>query len=93
MARSEAGRRGEGIRSDCWIAVETAADGGIVLKGTSKVETMYGASVRRIIEDGLKLFGIAHARVEYQDLGALPFTIMARLEAAVRRMDRQVSTE
>ena len=93
MARSEAGRRGEGVRSDCWIAIETESGGGIVLEGTSKVETMYGASIRKTIEDGLKFFGIENARVEFDDLGALPFTIMARLEAAVRRLDKMVSTE
>lgn len=93
MARSEAGRRGEGVRSDCWIAIEPKTKGGIVLEGTSKVETMYGASVRKIIDDGLKFFGIENARVEFEDLGALPFTIMARLEAAVRRGSKQVSTE
>lgn len=93
MARSEAGRRGEGVRSDCWIAIEPKTEGGIVLEGTSKVETMYGASVRKTIDDGLKFFEIENARVEFEDLGALPLTIMARLEAAVRRGDKKVSTE
>jgi citrate lyase subunit beta/citryl-CoA lyase len=93
MGRSEAGRRGKGVRSDCWIAIETTSSGGIALEGTSKVETMYGASVRKIIEDGLEFFGVRNARVEFEDLGALPFTIMARLESAIRRMDQSVSTE
>jgi citrate lyase subunit beta/citryl-CoA lyase len=93
MARCEAGRRGEGVRSDCWIAIETRPSGGIALKGTSKVESMYGASVRRIIEEGVKFFGIENAAVEFEDLGALPFTIMARLEAAVRRIDPSVTGE
>lgn len=93
MARSEAGRRGADIRSDCWIAIETKPSGGIALEGISKVETMYGASVREIIGDGAKFFGIKNARIEFEDLGALPFTIMARLETVVRRMDDSVSTE
>ncbi len=93
MARSEAGRRGKGVRSDCWIAIETTSSGGVVLEGTSKVESMYGASVRKTIIEGLKVFGIKNAKVEFEDLGALPFTIMARLEAAVRRMDDAVSAE
>ncbi len=93
MARSEAGRRGRDVRSDCWIAIETTSSGGVVLEGTSKVESMYGASVRATIAEGLKVFGIKNAKVEFEDLGALPFTIMARLEAAVRRMDESVSTE
>jgi citrate lyase subunit beta/citryl-CoA lyase len=87
MARAEAGRRGADVRSDCWIAVEKSDSGGITLKATSKVETMYGASVRDLIKKGMKALGIDNALVEVEDQGALPFAIMARLEAAARRLD------
>jgi citrate lyase subunit beta/citryl-CoA lyase len=87
MARGEAGRQGDDVRSDCWIAVETADSGGISLEVKSKVESMYGASVRDTVEAGLNHFGIKNARVEVEDKGALPFVIMARLETAVRRLD------
>ena len=86
MARGEAGRRGPDVRSDCWIVVETAKSGGISLEVKSKVETMYGASVREVLRNGLEFFGIKNARVEIEDNGALPFALMARLETAVRRM-------
>lgn len=86
MAKVEAGRRGKEIRSDCWIAIEETASGGITLDLKSKVASMYGASLKDMIEKGLKFFGVANARVEFEDAGALPFTVMARLETAVRRL-------
>jgi citrate lyase subunit beta/citryl-CoA lyase len=88
MATGEAGRRGADVRSDCWISIEPTDSGGISLDLKSKVEAMYGASVRSTVEDGLKFFGIKNARVQVEDQGALPFVIMARLETAVRRLDR-----
>ena len=86
MARSEAGRRGKEIRSDCWIALEEKASGGSTVAVKSKVASMYGASLEDLIKKGLKVFGIDNAQVEIEDAGALPFTVMARLETAVRRM-------
>jgi citrate lyase subunit beta/citryl-CoA lyase len=86
MARGEAGRRGRDVRSDCWIAIDKKSSGDITLNLTSKVETMYGASVQEVITKGLSILGIEHATVEAEDQGALPFVIMARLEAAVRRL-------
>ncbi|MGD8628744.1 MAG: aldolase/citrate lyase family protein [bacterium] len=93
MAKSEAGRKGKGIRSDCWVSIETRASGGLSLEIRSKVESMYGESFRRTVEEGLKLFGIEHAAVEIEDTGALPFTIMARLETAVRRLGEDVTRQ
>jgi citrate lyase subunit beta/citryl-CoA lyase len=87
MARGEAGRRGADVRSDCWIAVEKKDSGGIAINVSSKVETMYGASVRSLIEKGMQVFGIKHAHVEVEDQGALELAIMARLETAVARAD------
>ena len=91
MAKSEAGRKGKGIRSDCWVSIETRPSGGLSLNISSKVESMYGKSFRKTVEDGLKLFGIEDATVEIEDTGALPFTIMARLETAVRRLGGTVT--
>ncbi len=93
MAKSEAGRTGKDIRSDCWVAIETASSGGLSLEIRSKVESMYGTSFRQTVEDGLNLFSIENARVEIEDKGALPFTIMARLETAVRRLGDPVEKQ
>jgi len=86
MARSEAGRRGKEVRSDCWIAIDEKPSGGIAIAFKSKVASMYGAALKEAITSGLRFFGIEHAAVEFEDAGALPFTVMARIETAVRRL-------
>jgi citrate lyase subunit beta/citryl-CoA lyase len=85
-AVGQAGRRGDRVRSDCWIAVSPRESGGITISLKSKVESMYGDSIRKLITDGLEVLGVGHADVEIEDAGALPFVIAARLEAAVKRV-------
>jgi citrate lyase subunit beta/citryl-CoA lyase len=86
MARSEAGRRGKEVRSDCWIAIEEKSSGGVAIAFKSKVASMYGTALKDAIVSGLRFFGIDDAAVEFEDAGALPFTVMARIETAVRRL-------
>lgn len=83
--RSDAGNRGKDVRSDCWIAIELTDSGGRQVSLTSKVDVMYGESIIELCQEGLKHLGVEHARVTVEDAGALPFTIMARLETALRR--------
>jgi citrate lyase subunit beta/citryl-CoA lyase len=80
-----AGRRGEKVRSDVYIAVEVRDEGGVELTVKSRVDFIYLESIKELIYTGLKHFGIRNARVEVEDSGAVPFVIMARLEAAVMR--------
>jgi citrate lyase subunit beta/citryl-CoA lyase len=84
-AIAEAGARGADVRSDCWIRLELRAAGGLEIALRSKVESMYGEAIRGQLREGLAALGIAHARVEMEDSGALPFVIAARLETAARR--------
>ena len=81
-----AGRRGPDVRSDCWVSIEPTGSGGIDLTVRSKVEPMYGEAIRSLAREVLEALQISSARVEIEDAGALPFVIMARLEAAVRRL-------
>ncbi len=81
----QAGRKGDRVRSDCWISVEPKDAGGVLISLTSKVEAMYGEAIRGTIAEGLSVLGVEHAAVEVVDAGALPFVLMARLEAAVKR--------
>lgn len=81
----EAGRKGPQVRSDCWIGVELKARGGITLSLRSKVAGMYGRSIEDLVLRGCRVMGLDHAAVTIEDQGALPFTLAARLEAAVRR--------
>ncbi|MFB3814793.1 MAG: aldolase/citrate lyase family protein [Terriglobales bacterium] len=81
----EAGRSGGDVRSDCRVVFEPRDSGGIELALTSRVEPYYGDSIRVQATDVLKRLGVKHGRVTLEDMGALPFTIAARIEAAVRR--------
>jgi len=92
-ATGQAGRRGDRVRSDCWISVELRDSGGVVLDQRSKVDVMYGDSIGAAVMEGLSALGIEHAAVEVEDTGALPFVIQARLEAAVRRADARLEAE
>lgn len=81
----EAGRRGADVRSDCWVTVEVPGPGGIDLDLKSKVQSLFGESIREGILQTLSELGIEDARVQLEDQGALPWVIQARLEAAIRR--------
>ncbi|MCG6986822.1 MAG: citrate lyase ACP [Gemmatimonadetes bacterium] len=81
----EAGRRGADVRSDCWASVELADGGGIEVELTSKVEALFGTSLRADIADTMRKAGVPHARVRVEDQGAVPWVLEARLEAALRR--------
>lgn len=84
-ATGEAGRRGEKIRSDVWVAIALRKTGGVDLELKSRVEPYFGEAIRGQVEGVLKTLGVLHARVEVEDAGALPFVIGARVEAAARR--------
>ncbi len=83
--KGQAGRRGDRVRSDCWISVEPRDSGGVSIELKSRVEAMYGAAIRETVGNGLAALGVEHAAVQVEDTGALPFVLMARLEAAVKR--------
>lgn len=80
-----AGRRGDDVRSDLFVSVSVAGKGGREIAVASKVGAFYGQSIRESVASVLDSFGIAHARVEVEDKGALPFIIAARVETALRR--------
>ena len=81
---AQAGHSGGGIRSDCKVVVAPATSNGLEIEIRSRVEKYYGDSIREMVAAVARSFGVAHARVTNEDEGALPFTIGARGEAAVR---------
>jgi citrate lyase subunit beta/citryl-CoA lyase len=83
--KGEAGRRGEKVRSDCWISVTLRDGGGLTIEVQSKVDALYGADIRRLVREGCVALGVADAVIAVEDRGALPFVLAARLETAVRR--------
>jgi citrate lyase subunit beta/citryl-CoA lyase len=82
---AEAGRRGDKVRSDCWVQVEPKGRGGIKLTVTTQVEAMYGDAVRATCARTLEALGVKHAAVTVEDHGALDFVLAARIECAVKR--------
>lgn len=81
-----AGNAGEKIRSDCLVRIEPVPSGGITINLDSKVEALYGRSIRELTRSVLEHFEVAHARVEIHDSGALDFVLAARLEAALKQV-------
>jgi len=68
-------------------------EGGLDISLESKVAGMYGDRIRTQMESGCRDLGIAHARIEIEDKGALPFTLAARLECAVLRSGHRPAGE
>jgi citrate lyase subunit beta/citryl-CoA lyase len=87
----EAGKRGPEVRSDCWIEVEIRSSGGLAIDLQSKVASMFGDRILALMTEGCRLLGVEHARMAVEDQGALPFTLAARLETAVRRAGAKVA--
>ena len=81
---AKAGSLGPKTRSDCEVTIELTQSGGMQIDLKSKVESMYGNSIRELINNELKFFGIENAKITMVDKGALPFVIAARIEAAVK---------
>lgn len=86
LKKSSAGKQGDNVRSDCYFELELTPSGGIELEIKSKVETMYGESIRKLILEMCEFFEIKNARICLEDSGALPFVLAARFELAVKRL-------
>lgn len=84
--KSSAGKRGENIRSDCYVEIGLKDSGGIEIDLVSKVASMYGESIKKQIKDVCKYFKIKNAKILLEDSGALPFVIEARLESAIKKL-------
>lgn len=54
---------------------------------------MFGRSIRKLVRDELAFFNIRNAAVTVEDSGALPFVMMARTEAAVKRLNPKEKRE
>ncbi len=80
-----AGRRGQDVRSDLFVAIEGLDAEQIEVKLSSRVEAYFGDAIRQQVKEVLTELGGGGAIVTIEDAGALPFVIGARLEAAVRR--------
>jgi len=93
MNKASAGKRGPKVRSDCYIEIEKKIRGGIKIDLASKVEIMYGESIKKTILEMCEFFGIKHLNVLIEDAGALPMTLQARFELAVKRLYPEIEKE
>ena len=80
------GNAGPKVRSDCQTELELTDDGGIVIELQSKVQVLYGESIKNQCLEILDFFGIRNAVLKITDSGALPFVISARIEAVVKQV-------
>lgn len=80
------GNSGPKVRSDCEITLELKSDNGITIDLNSRVKSLYGESIKKLIVAVLNFFGINNAFVRINDSGALPFVIAARMESAVKQI-------
>lgn len=80
------GNSGPKVRSDCEMTLELRSEGGIVTELKSKVEVLYGDSIKKQCIEILNYFGIKNAFLKVNDSGALPFVISARLESAIKQL-------
>jgi citrate lyase subunit beta/citryl-CoA lyase len=80
------GNTGPKVRSDCEVTLKLKSRGGIVIDLESKVQRLYGESIKGLCKDIFRYFKIRNAEVKIVDTGALSFVISARLEAAIKKL-------
>jgi citrate lyase subunit beta/citryl-CoA lyase len=83
-----AGNHGGRIRSDCFVQIEIKNSGGVVLDLQSRVDALYGKSIRKLALKMMGHFGIPNAEILIRDSGALEFVLAARIEAAVKKLGK-----
>jgi citrate lyase subunit beta / citryl-CoA lyase len=90
--KAQAGRSGS-ARSDCMVTIERRGQGGVSITLRSKVKALYGKSIRALVNEMLTLYALDNVDVLIEDAGALPYTIAARVETAIRRLQPDTDTE
>ena len=79
------GQKDVKLHSDCYIEFKPKRSGGINVTLKSKVSSMYGKSIEDTIIEMCHFFEIRNADILVNDFGALPETLTARFELAVKR--------
>jgi len=82
-----AGTTGPRVRSDCLVSITETGGEGRNLKIQSKVMSMYGDSIHSLVNDIFDTFNLTGVLVEIADQGALPYTMAARIETAIKRFN------
>ncbi len=78
-----AGPLGDDVRSDCHVAY-TPGDDGLVVEVSSKVDYLYGESIKAAVQRVAAGFEVTTGRLWVEDRGALEWVILARAECCLR---------
>jgi len=84
--QTRAGR--EGKKGDLAVVLADRDAGGIVIEVKSSVGHMFGGQIERTVRETLEALGVENCAAAVDDMGAFDYVIMARVEAAVRRMKK-----
>ena len=76
-------------KCDCLVTV-SKGEGDIKINLSSKVLYQYGDSIKNTILQTLKKLHINDITVNVEDMGAFEYVIVARLEAAIYRSQKQM---
>ncbi|HKI79513.1 MAG TPA: aldolase/citrate lyase family protein [Ignavibacteriaceae bacterium] len=87
LKKGFAGKRGDKVRSDCFVEIIPQKSGGLKIEIASKVKPMFGLSIKKQITEMCAFLNLKNVQVIIEDNGALPFVIAARFEAAVKRLN------
>ena len=79
--------------SDCLVRYQPKPRGQLKIQVESKVDVLFGRSIKELTEQTLTELGITHGLLEIDDDGALPFVLQARIEAAVKDRARELGVE
>jgi citrate lyase subunit beta / citryl-CoA lyase len=80
------GNKGKTVRSDCFVTIELKDQGGLVIEVESKVNVLFGNSIRALAENMLNFFEVKNAFLKIEDSGALELVLSARIEAAIKKL-------
>ena len=70
-------------RSDCKVVFKPNKSGKLKINISSKVELLYGTSIKELVIDTLASLDIHSGEININDNGAVPFVLKSRIEAAV----------
>ncbi len=70
--------------SDCLVRYQPKSRGQLKIRVDSKVDVLFGRSLKELAEHTLAGLGFTHGLLEIEDHGALPFVWQARIEAAIK---------
>jgi len=86
------GTSGSEEKGDCYVEVALDSEN-LEIDIQSKVEKLYGKSIRKTVKETLKRFGIKKGVIRVRDKGAYDFVISARLEAALLKAGVKIEND